>query len=597
MWKAPGFTLTVVLTLALGIGTATAIFSLIEGVLLRPLPFREPGRLMLIGDHLGGRDGIGVTAREIETYTTTTTAFASLGGYAGKDYETRDGGNTPEEIPGMRLTAGVFPTLGVEPLLGRVFTRAEEDGKRQVAVISYATWLNRFHRDATVLGRTINLDNRSYTVIGVMPRNFEFPVQVGRLNHTELWVPMSLTPDELAEAHEGVWAYQMVARLKDGVTVQQAASDVDRVAQVISRNFPPSMAAIKISGDAAPLRERVVGNVRPMLNVLLGAVGIVLLIACVNVAGLLLVRAIRRRHEYAVRLALGASAGRILRESVVEGTVLSVAGGLSGLALAAGIVRVALHLLPESMPRIDQIVIDGTVVGFALLLSVVTGVLCSLAPAFAATRTGVMENLKQSSHSSSGTGEPRVASLSPGSGRDRNRVGAADVFRSIPAELREDALHRSGVSAGACAGSWVSTANDTVFDVCFSGAFSSHGGGAIGRHTQNSSRRTHEQPAGIGFHRPGRIHDRRRTGGELEAHVCILWNGVGRLFPGDGDSAAGRKIFHARRPGEYASRRPCECDHGEALLAGQSAIGKRMHDGRSMDAKKSFTIKPGLQDV
>ena len=405
LWKAPGFTLTVVLTLALGIGATTAVFSLIEGVLLRPLPFRDSGRLMLIGDHLGGRDGIGVTAREIETYTAATTAFASIGGYTGKDYETPAGeGNTPDEISGMRLTAGVFPTLGVEPLLGRVFTREEENGNRMVAIISYATWLNRFHRDAAILGRTIDLDNRPYTVIGVMPRDFEFPVQVGRLNHTELWVPMSLTREELAQAHEGVWAYQMVARLKEGTTVQQAASDVDRIAQVISRNFPPSMAAIRIRGDAVPLRERVAGNVRPMLNALLGAVGIVLLMACVNVAGLLLVRAIRRRREYALRLALGAGSGRILRESVVEGTVLSIAGGLIGLALATGIVRVALHLLPESMPRIDEIAINGTVVGFALLLALVTGLLCSLAPAFAATRTGVMESLKQSSLSTTGAG-------------------------------------------------------------------------------------------------------------------------------------------------------------------------------------------------
>ena len=405
LWKSPGFSLTVVLTLALGIGAATAIFSLIEGILLRPLPFREPERLMLIGDHLGGRDGIGVTAREIETYTGMTTVFASIGGYAGKGYETPGGdGNIPEEIPGMRLTAGVFPTLGVDPLLGRVFTREEEDGNRQVAVISYAMWLKRFHRDAAILGKTIDLDNRSYTVIGVMPRNFEFPVQVGRLNHTDLWVPMSLTPDERAEAHEGVWAYQMVARLRDGVTARHAASDVDRVSQVISRNFPPSMAAIKIRGDAAPLRERVVGNVRPMLNALLGAVSIVLLIACVNVAGLLLVRAIRRRREYAVRLALGAGPGRILRESVVEGTVLSITGGLLGLVLALGIVRVALHLLPESMPRINEIAINGAVVGFAVLLALVIGVLCSLAPAFAATHICVMESLKQSSLSTTSAG-------------------------------------------------------------------------------------------------------------------------------------------------------------------------------------------------
>jgi putative ABC transport system permease protein len=154
LWKTPGFTLTVVLTFALGIGAATAIFSLVEGVLLRPLPFRDAGRLMVIGDHLGGRDGIGVTAREIETYTKATKAFASLGGYVGKGYETPAGaGNPPEEIPGMRLTAGVFPTLGVEPLLGRVFTREEEDGNRQVAVISYAMWLKRFNRDAAVLGK------------------------------------------------------------------------------------------------------------------------------------------------------------------------------------------------------------------------------------------------------------------------------------------------------------------------------------------------------------------------------------------------------------------------------------------------------------
>jgi predicted permease len=237
-----------------------------------------------------------------------------------------------------------------------------------------------------------------------MPRNFEFPVQVGRLNHTELWVPMSLTPDELAAAHEGVWAYQMIGRLREGVTVQQAATDVDRVAQVISRSFPASMAAIKIRGDAAPLREQIIGNVRPMLNALLGAVGIVLLIACANVAGLLLVRAIRRQREYAVRLALGAGAGRILSESVVEGTVLSMAGGLVGLALAAGLVRLALQLLPESMPRIDEIAINGTVAGFALLLALMTGVLCSLAPAFAATRTGVMESLKQSSPGTTGKG-------------------------------------------------------------------------------------------------------------------------------------------------------------------------------------------------
>jgi putative ABC transport system permease protein len=403
--KSPGFTLTVVLTLALGIAAMTAIFSLVEGILLRPLPFYSPDQLMLLGDHLGGRDGISLTAREIETYTKSTSAFTSMGAYIGKGYETPgSGGNPPEEIPGTRLTAGVFPTLGVEPLLGRVFTGEEEDAKRQVAVISYALWLTRFHRDAGILGRTIDLDGRSYSVIGVMPRSFEFPMQPGRLNQTELWVPLSLTPDELAEAHEGFWGYQMVARLRDGVTVRQGALDVDRVSRVIARNFPPSMAAIQIRGDVAPLRESVVGDVRPLLKILLGAVGIVLLIACVNAAGLLLVRAIRRRREYALRLALGARGAAILRESIMEGMVLSIAGAVLGLALAAAVVRVALHLLPESMPRIDAIAIDGTVAGFALLLAMATGALCSLAPAFAAMRTQVIDNLKESSQNATGTG-------------------------------------------------------------------------------------------------------------------------------------------------------------------------------------------------
>ncbi len=436
LWKTPGFTLTVVLTLALGIGAATAVFSLVEGVLLRPLPFREPERLMLIGDHLGGRDGIGVTAKEIETYAATTTAFASVGGYAGKDYETRGGeANIPEELSGMRLTTGVFPTLGVEPLLGRVFTHAEEDGNRLVAVISYAMWLNRFHRDAAILGRTINLDSRSYTVIGVMPRNFEFPVQVGRLNHTELWVPMSLTPDERAEAHEGVWAYQMVARLKDGVTVQQAASDVDRVAQVISRNFPPSMAAVKIRGDAAPLREHVVGHVRPMLNVLLGAVGIVLLIACVNVAGLLLVRgdpAETRvcsaagarcwgRKNFA-RISYGRDGSEPRRRIVGAGTRCRDHPG-----------SVAPSARVDASDRSDRDQWDSCRI--CASVGDCDGRNVQFGASVCSDADGSHREPQTKLPEFDWHGEPRLAAIALGSSGDCNRAGATDVFRSVSAEL------------------------------------------------------------------------------------------------------------------------------------------------------------------
>lgn len=390
----PGFTLTVVLTLALGIGATTAIFSLVEGILLRPLPFSNPDRLVLLGDHLGKSPSTPVRAREIDTYSKATSAFSALGGYIGASYELSSGA-TPEEVNAARFTASVFTTLGVQPILGRVFTRHEEDSRQQLAVISYALWMNRFHRDPHVVGSSIVLDRKAYSIIGVMPRSFEFPLQTGHLNQAQLWVPLSLTQDELSEEAAGFWGYQMVARLKDGASLSQGAQDADRVARQIMHNFPPGMSAIHIRGDVTPLTEYAVADTRSLLRALFAAVSIVLLIACANVAGLLLVRAIRRRREYAVRLALGARPGVILRESVVEGLLLSLAGGLLGLAFAATAIRTALHLLPESMPRIDSIAMDGTVAVFALLISLGTGALCSLAPAFAALKTNLIESLKE----------------------------------------------------------------------------------------------------------------------------------------------------------------------------------------------------------
>ena len=399
--KAPGFTLTVVIILALGIGATTAIFSLVEGILLRPLPFRDPERLVLLGDHLQNGPNTPVTAREIPTYSSTTSAFSSLGGYIGTSFEL-SGGATSEEIPGARFTAGVFPTLGIQPLIGRVFTAQEEAGHQPLAVISFALWLNRFHHDPEALGTSIVLDRRAYSIIGVMPRSFEFPLTAGRLDQAQVWVPMSLTAEELSDEHAGFWGYQMVARLKDGVTFTQAASDADRVAKQIMRSFPASMAAIHIKGDVTPLREYAVSEARPLLRTLFFAVTVVLLLACVNVAGLLLVRAIRRRREYAICLALGARSGVIIRQAVLEGLLLSFAGGLLGLGFAAAVIRAALYLLPDSMPRVDSITLDANVTAFAFFLALVTGVLCSLAPVFAALRTDPMENLKEGVRTATG---------------------------------------------------------------------------------------------------------------------------------------------------------------------------------------------------
>src|SRR6266852_3933859 len=391
--KTPGFTLTVVLTLALGIGATTAIFSLVEGVLLRPLPFKDADRLVLLGDHLGGRPGISVRAREITIYSAATQAFSFLGGYITTSFEL-SGGAQPEEINAGRLNSAMFPTPGVQPIGGRIFTAQEEDARQPVAVISYALWISRYRRDPHVIGSSIVLDRKPYSIIGVMPRGFEFPLQFGRLHQAQLWVPLSLTPDELSEQHSGFWGYHMIARMKDGVAMRQAAQDTDRVARQIMRDFPASMSASHIQGDVRQLRESVVADVRPVLQTLFLAVAIVLLIACVNVSSLLLVRAIRQRREYAVRVAIGASSSRIIRESLVEGLLLSMTGGLLGLAFAAIAIRITLHLMPDSMPRIDSVSMNPIVAAFALVVAVAAGVLCSLAPAFAALRINLIESLK-----------------------------------------------------------------------------------------------------------------------------------------------------------------------------------------------------------
>jgi putative ABC transport system permease protein len=392
--KNPAFTIAIVLTLALGIGATTAIFSLVEGVLLRPLPFNDPDRLVVLGEHLGGRPGMSVRATEIATYTDSTQAFSSLGGYITTSFEL-SGKQRPEEIDAARLNSAMFTTLGVQPVLGRVFTAADENSRQQLAVISYSLWTNRFHRDPNVIGARLVLDRKPYQVIGVMPRDFEFPLSLGTLSGTQVWVPLSLTPDELSDQNSGFFGYQMIARLKDGVSVQQGAEDADRVAHQIMSELPPTMSALKLKGDVEPLRENTIADVRPILRTLFMAAMIALLVACVNVSSLLLVRAIRERREYAVRVAIGASSNRIIREAAVEGMLFSILAGVLGLALAAVAIRTALHFLPASLPRINSVSINPVVAGFALLVAVATGVLCSLAPAFAALRINLIGTLKE----------------------------------------------------------------------------------------------------------------------------------------------------------------------------------------------------------
>ena len=397
--KSPGFTATAVLMLALGVGATTAIFSIVEGVLLRPLPFPEPDRLMVLADRItgadvGGNGEAGVTVPDIRTYTRDTHGFAALGGYQFSSYELSSTGE-PAFINASRLTAGVFSALAVQPHLGRVFTPDEDEHSQPVAVLSYATWQERFHGDPQILGTKILLDRKPYVVIGVMPRNFEFPLVTGQLNRSELWVPMSFTPGELAAQSAANWSWQMVGRLKPGISPSQAQEDAQRVAQQIMRNYPAFMASLHITSVVRPLQEETVEQARPLLRTLFLAVAVVLLIACVNLASLMLVRAIRRQREFALRLALGARAMALLRQAILESLVLSLSGGMLGLALAALALRVGKNLLPESLPRLNEIALNWKVVGFALLLGVVTGLLCGSVPAFAALHTNVNANLKE----------------------------------------------------------------------------------------------------------------------------------------------------------------------------------------------------------
>ncbi len=392
--KARFFSLAVILMLAFGIGACTTIFSLMQGILLSPLPFPNSSSLVQLGEHVGENPGIGVTARDIQTYSSSATAFQSIGGFATTDFEL-SGNATPEYLSAARLNASIFPTLGAQPILGRVFSPQEENTHATVVVLTYALWTSRYHRDPNVLGQTIQLNRQIYTIIGVMPRGFEFPLQRGHLDQIQLWVPLSLTPEELSEPNAGIFSYQMIARLNPGVTVQQAAQDTARVARVIMQNYPATMSRIHIRGDVKLLSEAVTGEARPLLRVLFFAAAVVLLIACVNVAILMLVRAIRNQRDQAVRLALGARPGVILRETLLEGLLLSLTGGLLGLASAALILPTVTRLLPDSLPRLDSISIDGAVAIFALAVTLVTGIVCSLAPALLALRTNLVTTLKE----------------------------------------------------------------------------------------------------------------------------------------------------------------------------------------------------------
>jgi putative ABC transport system permease protein len=399
LWcKSPGFTLTAVLTLAIGIGGVTAVFSVVEAVMLRPLPFKDSASLISLHENVeGDSHQLRMGAPDVLIFQRETRAFSGVGGFIASAYQLT-GAGAPLKARADRTSASLFPILGVEPLLGRTFTQQEDDDNIPVTVISYALWNERLHSDPRVLGTTIDLDRRPYTIIGVMPRSFEFPLDAGRLSHRDLWVPMSFTPAE-KNSEGNNFDYSAVARVKPGVTMAQAQQDVDRMIAEIEAQYPAS--GVKLHGYFLTLKDEVIHEARPLLRILLGAVALILFIACVNLANLLLVKTAGRRREFGVLLALGAARGRMFRQLLTESLTLSLLGGLAGTVLAVVLVHAAVANLPESLPRLSEVEVSWPLLLAAVVLTSTTGLVCGIAPALASIRADAMESLREGGHGAS----------------------------------------------------------------------------------------------------------------------------------------------------------------------------------------------------
>jgi predicted permease len=418
--KNTGFTAIAVLTLALGIGANTAIFSVIDAVLLRPLPFRDAGRLVLIKEKLPllSAEPVAMPAPDIVTFQRQSKAFSGVAGFQKTHFEL-SGAGEPVRVVAARVSSDLFSVLGVAPAVGRTFTREEDRPGSLLAILSYQLWQSRFAGSTDVVGKTVELDRKLYLVIGVMPAQFEFPL-IRVAGEAELWVPMGLTPAELSDFGDN-FDYSLIARLKPGVSVAQANSDVQSVARGILEGYPASMRGeLNLSAVTIPLREAVTGQVRTLLWVLFGAVGFVLLIACANVANLLLARSVGRRREVALRAALGAGRGRLARQFMAESLLLSLAGGGAGLLLAAWCTHVFVALSPAGLPLVNAIGLDTGVLLFAMAASVLAGLLFGTAPALAAYGSNLNLALRESARSVAG-----------GSGQHRARAGLVIVETAL----------------------------------------------------------------------------------------------------------------------------------------------------------------------
>ena len=397
--KAPGFTVIAIVTLALGIGANTAIFSVVDGVLLNPLPYKDPQHLVAIYSSTKQFRQSSISYPNFLDWVRDNRSFSALAAFREDDFDLTGMGQ-PQRVAVEMVSADFFAILGVQPVIGRSFeAREDQIGAAPVAMISGGLWASKFGSSRAILGKTIELDGKSYTVVGIVPGNFRY--QAGNFHtHTDVFVPIGQWADATFRDRRAAMGMDAVGRLKPGVTLAQAQSNMDAIAAHLAQAYPDADKGTGIT--LLPLKEDVVGGIRPFLLVLLAAVGFVLLIACANVASLLLARSTGRSREFAIRAAMGARPGRVVRQLLTESCILSLAGGALGLLLAAWGTKTVIHLIPEALPRAEAIGIDAPVLLFTLGVAVLTGIVFGLVPALKSSQPNLAESLKEEGRGSSG---------------------------------------------------------------------------------------------------------------------------------------------------------------------------------------------------
>ena len=430
--KHPGFAITTTLILALGIGANTTIFSVVNAILMRPLPYEDPDRLVMIWEtnHTQGLPRSIVSPANFLDWKKQNQSFEDLSAFRFW-YYTVTGAGDPERYQGARVSANFFPLLRVKPELGRNFGPDEEQvGKDRVVILTHALWQRRFGGNPNVIGQPLTIDGEAFTIIGVLPESFRF---IRVLNaELELWMPISFAPEQLTREDHSIIVY---GRLKQGVPLSQAQAEMDGITRRLAEDYPATNSGW--GAQVNNLREQAIKPIRPTLLILMTVVAFVLLIACANVANLLLTRATARQKDIAIRLALGASRFRLMRQLLVESLSLALLGGVAGLLLANWGIEVLNAVIPQNRaPRLDKFSLDLPVLGFTLLVSILAGVIVGLIPGLRAARFNLSETLKESG---------RVLSEAPSGRRLRNLFVVLEITLAVPLLISAGLMLRSSL--------------------------------------------------------------------------------------------------------------------------------------------------------